>query len=206
MTSPLNRPFVVSLSGVPGSGKTTLLHLLQKDYPGAQIVAYDHFHPGMSEQQIEDWIRRTGDANELPLAELIEQLFRLTQTSAEAVSRPLILFETAFGRAHRATGVFIDFSVWIDTPLDIALARATLVFLDQVARDRAPNAAANFIAWLTRYMEDYPLLRRMYLAARERGMANADLVVDGALPADASARLIKKALAEHGVPMPEVSR
>ena len=199
MTVTAHRPYVVGLSGVPGSGKTALLRRLLQACPGAQSVSYDQFHPGLSETEIEDWIRRGGAPDELPLTALMETLSRLTKERAQAATRPLLLFETAFGRAHRASGAFVDFSVWIDTPLDLALARAVLVFLDQVARDPAPGAAAEFISWQTRYMQDYPMLRRMYLAARERGAAAADLVVDGAQPVEASAALVTKALAERDI-------
>lgn len=88
---------------------------------------------------------------------------------------------------HQATGAFIDFSVWIETPLDVALARANFVFLDNVARNPKPGAAADFIPWLTRYMRDYPLLRRTYLSVSERAAAAADLVLDGSQPPEVSA-------------------
>jgi uridine kinase len=193
------RSFVVGLSGVPGSGKTTLLKHLLRNCPQAEAVAYDRFHPGIDEQQIQDWIRRNGDPNEFALTALIGELDRLTAARPEGASGPLVLFETAFGRAHRATGAFIDFSVWIETPLDIALSRANLVFLDNVARSPKLNAAADFIPWLTRYMQDYPLLRRTYLTVSERGAASADLVIDGTLPPEPSAARVVKELVERGV-------
>jgi hypothetical protein len=123
-----DRAFVAGLSGVPGSGKTTLMRLLLRHYPEAQAVYYDRFHPGMTETQIRDWFGRAGDPNEFALSDLIGELTRQTQIQPGHQPRPLVLFETAFGRAHRATGAFIDFLIWIDTPLDIALSRANPYF------------------------------------------------------------------------------
>lgn len=197
MTAVAKNAFVVGLSGVPGSGKTTLLKLLLRDHPRAQPIAYDRFHPDMSDEEISDWVRRSGDPNEIPLGGLIRALERLTKASA--LPHQLILFETAFGRAHRRSGAFIAFSVWIDTPLDIALARANLVFLRNAERNPSPTAASDFIPWLTRYMTDYPLLRRMYVAMSERGKTAADLVIDGTRSAEASAALINAALAERSI-------
>jgi len=193
------RRVVIGLSGVPGSGKTTLLRLLLKDFPGAETLAYDRLHPGMSEQQVEDWLRRGGDPNEMALDNLVAALKDLTLLGAGGRSRSPVLFESGFGRAHKATGVFIDFSVWIDTPLDLAMSRAVQVFLRNVELNPAPTAAAEFVPRLTRYMQDYPMLRRMYLSVSERGLASADLVIDGAQPAKVSTALIKKALAERGI-------
>ncbi len=194
-----DRPFVVGLSGLPGSGKTTLLKLLSRDYPRAETVAYDRFHPGLDEHQIQDWIRRNGDPNELTLTALIAELDRLTAAGNEGASRTLVLFETAFGRVHHATGAFIDLSIWIDTPLDLALARANLVFLDNVARSPKLSAATDFIPWLMRYMQDYPLLRRTYLTVSERAAASADLVIDGIQPPAVSAARLVKELIERGL-------
>jgi len=195
----VDRAFIIGLSGVPGSGKTTLMRRLLRDYGPAETVYYDRYHPGMTDDEINDWLARNGDPNEFVLAELVGELTRRTQIQPADRSRPLVLFETAFGRAHRATGAFIDFSVWIDTPLDIALSRASLVFLESLQRDRTPNAAAEFAAWLTRYMDGYAMLRTTYLALRERLSATADLVIDGSGPVEASADLVKRALSAHGL-------
>jgi hypothetical protein len=127
------------------------------------------------------------------------ELTRRTQIRSGDQNRPLVLFETAFGRTHRATGAFIDFLIWIDTPLDIALSRASLIFLESRQRDGAPNAAADFLAWLTRYMQGYPMLRTTYLALRERLAATADLVIDGSGSVETSVDTVRKALAARGV-------
>jgi uridine kinase len=190
-----DRPFIVGISGVPGSGKTTLIRMLLRDYPAADAISYDRFDPGMTDRQLQDWVQRGGDPNEMPLTELIGALARLARP--DGPSRPLIFFETAFGRVHKASGAFIDLSVWIDTPLDLALSRANLVFIGNTARNPAPTAASDFISWLTRYMEVYPLLRRMYLATGERGSALADLVVDGSQPVEASVAFIRSAIVER---------
>jgi uridine kinase len=195
----VERRVVIGLSGVPGSGKTTLSRLLLQDFPGAETLAYDRLHPGISEQQVEDWLRRGGDPNEMTLDNLVAALKDLTLIGAGGGSRSPILFESGFGRVHRATGAFIDFSVWINTPLDLAMSRTVRVFLRNVELNPAPTAAADFIPRLTRYMRDYPMLRRMYLAVSERGLASADLVIDGTKPAEISVALIKKALANRGI-------
>jgi uridine kinase len=172
---------------------------LQRDYGPAETVYYDRYHPGMTDEEIIEWVARSGDPNELPLADLVGELTRQTQIRRADGSRPLVLFETAFGRAHRATGAFIDFLIWIDTPLDIALSRACLGFLDSLQRNQRPNAAAEFVAWQTRYIRDYPMLRTMYLALREQLSATADLILDGNGSVEAFVDPVREALAARGL-------
>jgi hypothetical protein len=114
----------------------------------------------------------------------------LRATESGGRPRPLVLFETAFGRIHHATGAFIDFSVRIDTPLDVALSRACLVFLGQAAND---HAAAR-ISW--------PGLRAtcaLYGAVGAKAAATADLVLDGTQAPIALAQVIADALVARGV-------
>jgi uridine kinase len=198
-----DRAFVIGLSGVPDAGKTTLMRRLAQDYSGAQIIQFDRFlrATGMRTGQARDWFERSADPNEFDLPELIEELTRRTRMAPGDGRRSLVLFETPFARLHHASGAFIDFLVWIDTPLDIALSRATLAFLGQALSDRAPHAPTNFLKWQRRYLVNYQTLRAMYVAQQATISPTADLVLDGARPAEESAALVRKALARRGVEM-----
>jgi uridine kinase len=196
-----DRAFVIGLSGVPDAGKTTLMRRLAQDYSGAQIIQFDRFLRAtrMRTGQARDWFERSADPNEFDLPELIEELARRTRMAPGEPRRPLVLFETPFARLHHASGAFIDFLIWIDTPLDIALSRATLAFLDQALCDGRPHAATDFLKWQRRYLVNYQTLCTMYVAQRETILPTANLVLDGARPAEESAALVWKALAARGV-------
>ena len=195
------RPFVLALSGIPGAGKTTLTQAFRQRFGQMQVVYYDRFQTitQMPHAQVKDWFARGADPNEFDLGDLVTELTRLTQPVESAERRPLLLFETPFGRLHRTTGAFIDFLVWVDTPLDMALARATLAFLNIAQRDRAPAAAAEFIRWQTQYMKNYPIIRPMYVAQRDKISASAELVLDGIKTPDESVARIVAAIAERGI-------
>jgi uridine kinase len=194
-----DQAFVIGLSGVPDAGKTTLARLLLRDCAHASAISFDRYatFARMKTTEAQRWFAQGADPNDFTLDELIAELARRTQIRQGDLRRPLVLFETPFARLHRASGAFIDFLVWLDTPLDIALSRAILAFLDQVKQ--APQTTAGFIQWQRRYLMNYQNLHTMYATHRATILPTADLVLDGAKPVEESAALVWKALAARGV-------
>ncbi len=192
------RAFVVGLSGVPGAGKSTLATALG-NWLLAPIVQYDQFQTltRMSVQDVQDWFRRGGDPNEFALVELLQELTRRTRWDKPTHARPTVIFETPFGRLHRASGAFIDFLVWVDTPLDLALCRALKSVFDAFARQRPMPPASAVVDWQRQYLLNYPIIREMYVAQRAAVTADAQLVIDGVDPTSALADQVQRALEGH---------
>lgn len=196
------KPLVLALSGLPGAGKSTLASLLQRKHADARLVSFDRYQSltRLSQTQIRDWFTRGADPDEVDHSEIVAELRRETSEEQGAPHRRLVLFETPFGRTHRATGGFIDLLVWIDTPLDLALSRAMLAFTRNAQqRMAAPEAAREFINWQSQYLEFYPTVRAMYLAQCEHVARGADLWIDGSRPPEASAEIIDASLASRGI-------
>ena len=174
---------MVGVAGPAGGGKSTLVNALAAAMPDAAVIHIDSYQK-ITEQPIGEivrWAERGADFDELEIPQLADDLARLKQGPAKVV-----LFETHFGRAHRDSGRFIDLLVWLDTPLDVALARNVM---DQVApllqvREAAPlrERLGSVQRSLASYLQD---VRRLRLLQRERVAADADLVIDGAGQLDA---------------------
>ena len=196
-----DRAFVLGLSCVHGADKMTLTQRLMRDYPNADLLRHSDFPAitRMSSAEVRDWFARGGDPNEFPMTELVDELARRTRLRAPDLSRPLLLFDTPFGRRHHASGAFIDLLVWIDTPFDLALSRSLLSFVDQAQRDPAPGAKSDFLQWQRKYLANYETTRAMYVVQRETLLPSADLVLDGGEAVEVSAERIRRALAARGV-------
>jgi hypothetical protein len=197
----VERAFVLGLSGVHGADKMTLTRRLMQDYPKADLLRHDDYQTitRMSSAETRAWFDRGADPNEFALTELVEELARRTRIRGDVRRRPLLLFETPLGRRHHATGAFIDFLVWIDTPFDVALSRTLLRFVDQAQRDAAPNAKSDFLKWLRNYLARYESLRAMYVVQREALLPSADLVLEGGEAVETSVARVRAALLERGV-------
>lgn len=142
-------------------------------------------------EEIRDWMRDGAEIDDLDIPRLPEDLARLKRgesvvdpaTGRTVEARRYILFETPFARRHRATGSDIDLAIWIDTPLDVALARNVLEFT------RRPEMYDEFVPWLRRYLESYLETVRELLRMQQEVVGRAaDLVLDGQEPLEANLR------------------
>lgn len=157
-------PVIVAISSPPGGGKTTLSERLLRHLPGAAVINYDDYQQvtEKSMDEIVAWLDRGGPLDFIEVPLLVEHLGRLK--AGEAVTNPvtgaiiqpvpIILFETPLGRAHVATGQFIDLLIWIEVPLDLALARKLQLFTDEFLHRRG-NGLVEEMNWLNGYLKHY---------------------------------------------------
>jgi len=181
---------VVAVAGPPGGGKTSLVQGLVARLGDACAIHMDSYER-MTREPIDSvarWAERRADFDELAIPLLDEHLRRLK--SGEPVVEPAggttieprkyIVLETQFGRAHRATGELIDLLIWIDTPLDIALARRLKALCAEALSEGRENAARERLDWMEGFLAAYlALVRRLLLIQSARVRPQAEIVVDG---------------------------
>jgi uridine kinase len=144
--------------------------------PGAVTVFFD-LHPVEMPSDLPGWLAAGADFDEWKAPELEAEL------AAVCLVSDTVVFEAPLGRRHRGSGSYIDFLVFIELPLEIALARF-------VRREISADPST-----LIPYIEAYePLARDVYLEQLRQVMPDADLIVDGRQPVDVSVSLILEAL------------
>lgn len=175
--------WLIAISAPVGGGKSSLTRSLAQRFTDATAIHFDHYET-LSERppdEIKRWMRGGADIDELVVEGLPEDLARLRSgesivdpTGMEVPPAELIFFETPFARRHPPTGEHIDLSIWIDTPLDVALARNLREFT------RRPDMSADLASWLGPYLDSYlDFVRELLIMQQELVGGTADVVLDG---------------------------
>lgn len=171
--------YVIAIAGPPGSGKSTLAHALAQALGGAGVLEFDRYEQATarSVDELARWLQEGADFNALAAPGLREDLERL---KAAESSPKYLLFEMPLGREHAQTAHLIDFLIWIDLPLDVALARKLHQISSTALHSPTPGEHGKALAWLHGYLDGYlSVVREVLLVQHNRVRSGADVFVDG---------------------------
>lgn len=183
------KPFVIGISAIAGGGKTTLVKTLMQRLDNAISIQFDHYADDKTyPADTVAWLKSGADYNGFNTPKLAADLKSLCQNKSiispvdgtPVVPAPIIIFEAPLGRAHTATGQFIDFLVFVDTPLEVGLARMVLRWFKN--KEELAEQAKIVENYMHAYLE---VFREVYLTMSTRVKPNSDLVLDGLLSPDA---------------------
>lgn len=160
------KTYVIAINAISGGGKTTIARNLENLLPNAKALYFDDRNYD-SDSGIDDickWVDEGADVNRFNLDLLINDIEALINDSIE-----YIILDYPFGYRHHKIAPYIDVSIFIDTPLDIALAR-------RIVRDYDQATIANISEDMKHYLSKG---RHAYLYSISSAISNADFVVDG---------------------------
>lgn len=199
---------VIAISSVSGGGKTTVVRKLVELLGDAVAVHFDDYETHDTYPKNPAVLLDQGaDFNVIKSPLLAQHLKALRrgepvpspQTGEMIAPARFIVYEGPLGRAQHETGQYIDFLVFIDTPLEVGLARRLSrtigsLNLENMSREELLRALNN----LGRLADNYLLwMRRSYLLQRELVRPGSDLILDGEQPAETIASAIVQALTEE---------
>jgi uridine kinase len=198
---------IIAVSAIAGGGKSTVVRKLVELLGDAVAIHFDDYTtPETYPSDFNAWSKSGYDFNEINSPQLAQHLQALKR--GEAVTSPAngmtiaptkyILFEGPLGRANQETGQYIDFLVFIDTPLEVGLAR--MILRASARQEVAQMTQDNLIEQIdsiTELAESYLMwTRNAYLAQLEQVKPASDLIVDGTQSIEAIATAIIDALNE----------
>ncbi|MDE2867728.1 MAG: hypothetical protein OXR64_01270 [Chloroflexota bacterium] len=176
---------VVGITAVGGGGKTAAARRLAEVLGDAVVIHFDDYEEtNVYPADLHRWFADGADydAYGTPLfARHLESL-----KAGRSISYPIsgtivgparyVVADAPLGRAQSDSGWLIDLLVFIDTPLDIAMARRILRDIEL-----ADDPLQHVIAELAGYEARARLIHEHF---QERMRADADLIIDGTLGID----------------------
>ena len=181
---------IIGISAVTGGGKTAVALRLTEVLEDAVTLHFDDYddtnvHP----DDLQRWFADGADydAYETPLftghLQALKAGCSIRYPIGGAIVGPAkyVVADAPLGRAHSDSGRFIDLMVFIDTPLDVALARRVLREIDREGA-RMPDKATEYVQGeLSGYLAQ---ARPLYEEFQGRMRASSDVIVDGTLSID----------------------
>jgi len=206
-----NKPFVVAIAAPIGGGKSSLVQGLATALNNAATLHFDDYELAtrQSPAELEQWLVQGADFNRLRapgFAAAVSALRRGEVVIDAASGQPIrsgqfVVLEMPLGRAFAETTALIDFLAWVETPLDLALARNLRALTADALADQGDPR--QFLRWLDSYLGQYMDQVRLILQLqRNRVVPAADLVLDGTQPQAAliadAARIIVESRGKAG--------
>ena len=163
----MKKPIVIAISAVSGGGKTTITNGLKNRLPLSTAIYFDDYDFEGSPEDYFHWVQSGADYNAWNLEILTKDIEPLlTQKKLN-----YILLDYPFAYKNNKITPYIDYAIFIDTPLDIAMAR-------RVLRDKITQPQDQLSNDLDSYLSGG---RTAYLEMIKTIKPNSDFVVDGSL-------------------------
>ena len=193
----MNSVVSIGISAVTGGGKTAVTKRLVEVLGDAVSLHFDDYddtnvHPG----DIQSWFAAGADydAYRTPVfTGHLEALMAGTSITYPVGSGQLgparyVVVDAPLGRAHTDSGRFIDLMVFIDTPLDVALARRLLRDINGQSAWLSDQVIQYVKEELSAYLVG---ARPIYEEFQERMRTTSDVIIDGTLGVDDVAEKIR---------------
>lgn len=164
---------VIALAAVGGGGKTAVANELAKRLPNALSLHFDDYDFEGAVEDFRQWAVDGADYQVWNLSPLLADIARL---GAEGKCEWLIL-DFPFAYLHEAMRPHIHQAIFIDTPLDIALAR-------RILRDQAKCDGQQIREGLAHYLT---FARPAFIQMQRDVLPSSDAVVDGSQSLEAIA-------------------
>jgi uridine kinase len=175
------KTMVIAVNAVSGGGKTTITRELTGRLQNAKAIYFDDYEEiGQNISDITRWVEDGADYDLWDLQALADDIIKLLEENLD-----YLVLDYPFGYNQKQIAGLIDISVYIDTPLDIALVRRIL--RDYSAQGRVDD----ILKALDAYLHERDAYRFSQIENKE-----ADLVVDGSLNSDEIVDIIIKKIKE----------
>lgn len=166
----MKKPIVIAIAAVSGGGKTTIINELKNRLPLSKAIYFDDYDFEEAPEDFFEWVQNGADYNAWNLKTLLKDVKELLDQG----NANYILLDYPFAYKNDKLALYIDYAIYIDTPLDIAMAR-------RILRDKINEPQSLLKDDLNDYLSHG---RIAYLEMIKTIKPNSDFIVDGSLSVD----------------------
>lgn len=180
---------IIGICGISGSGKSTLTKALGTALSATTLYWDDFDEISQAPHDYVEWFEKSRDYSAWKYDGLVNVLQHLKNdskiicpaTQKELMPTEYVIFDAPMGYKHLPTGKYIDSLIYLDTPLDVALARRILRDVEKPDFDKFQ---------LKQELEHYlAYARKVYVyAANEK--EGSHLIINGYTPIEDQVKFI----------------
>ncbi len=156
---------IIAIAAVTAGGKTTVVSALKDRLPNAASLHFDNYSFKGEVLDFSEWLSEGADVNVWDLSPLKADIERMISCGRY----DFLLLDYPFGYQHDMIRDYLDCCIFIDTPLDIAMARRVLRDMKEAAAD---EIRCEMETYLTSARPAYTHMVKYHLSA-------SDNVIDG---------------------------
>ena len=168
----MQSPYVIAINSVSGGGKTALAELLHESLPSSVLFRFDDFdETNVYPDDYYEWTIRGADLSEFD----IPGMSKAISEEIENEKVRYIILDYPWGRAHHRLKDLIDLSIYVDTSLDVAMARR---ILRDYLGEKETSADERMVS-LKKDLVHYLNKARIPYLNHFRHKEHSDLILDG---------------------------
>lgn len=157
---------IIAIGAVTAGGKTTVVNAIKDRLPRTTSLHFDDYSFEGEVEDFSKWVSEGKDVHVWDLSPLKADIERIIRSG----EYDYLLLDYPFAYQHRMIKDYLDCCIFIDTPLDIAMARRVLRDMKEAAADEIRNEMDTYLKYA----------RIVYVQMLKDHLSTSDYVIDGA--------------------------
>lgn len=156
---------IIAIAAVTAGGKTTIVNEIKRQMPNVESLHFDDYSFKGEVEDFREWVEQGADYNVWDLSPLIDDICAIRNRA----DCDYLLLDYPFAYCHEAMRRYIDCAIFVDTPLDIAMARRVLRDMQDATADEIRRDMDHYLKYA----------RTAYLQMLKDILPSSDHVIDG---------------------------
>lgn len=157
---------IIAIGAVTAGGKTTVVNAIKDRLPRTTSLHFDEYSFEGEVEDFSKWVSEGADVHVWDLSPLKADIERIILSG----EYDYLLLDYPFAYQHQMINDYLDCCIFIDTPLDIAIARRVLRDMKDATADEIRNEMDTYLK----------CARIAYVEMLKEHLLTSDYVIDGA--------------------------